>query len=65
MLQTDIIAECLPGNVPAALSGPGFAEEIAKGLPTAVTIAAADIALAHALCAALSSDVFGPMPATT
>jgi glycerol-3-phosphate dehydrogenase (NAD(P)+) len=60
LLQTDIIAECLPGNVPAALSGPGFAEEIARGLPTAVTVAAADLALARRLCAALSSESFRP-----
>jgi glycerol-3-phosphate dehydrogenase (NAD(P)+) len=44
----------------AGLSGPGFAEEIAAGLPTAVTIAAADLSLAHALCAALSLDSFRP-----
>ncbi len=49
-LQSEIIAEVLPGARPAALSGPGFAEEIARDQPTAVTIAAADLALAHALC---------------
>jgi glycerol-3-phosphate dehydrogenase (NAD(P)+) len=60
LLQSEVIAAALPGAVPAALSGPGFAEEIAAGLPTAVTIAAADVGLAHALCAALSSDSFRP-----
>jgi glycerol-3-phosphate dehydrogenase (NAD(P)+) len=60
LLQTEVLAECMPGRPIAALSGPGFAEEIARGLPTAVTIAAADIALAHRLCAALSSDTFRP-----
>jgi glycerol-3-phosphate dehydrogenase (NAD(P)+) len=60
LLQSEIIAAALPDAVPAALSGPGFAEEIAAGLPTAVTIAAADVGLAHALCAALSSDSFRP-----
>jgi glycerol-3-phosphate dehydrogenase (NAD(P)+) len=59
-LQTEILAECMPGHPIAALSGPGFAEEIARGLPTAVTIAAAEIRLAHQLCAALSSDTFRP-----
>jgi glycerol-3-phosphate dehydrogenase (NAD(P)+) len=59
-LQTDIISECLPEARPAALSGPGFADEIARGLPTAVTIAAGDIALAHDICAALSTDTFRP-----
>jgi glycerol-3-phosphate dehydrogenase (NAD(P)+) len=60
LLQTEIIAACLPHARPAALSGPGFAEEIARGLPTAVTIAARDIELAHRLCAALSSESFRP-----
>jgi glycerol-3-phosphate dehydrogenase (NAD(P)+) len=59
-LPTDILAECLPGAQPAALSGPGFADEIARGLPTAVTIAAGDIGLAENLCAALSTESFRP-----
>jgi glycerol-3-phosphate dehydrogenase (NAD(P)+) len=58
--QTEIIAEVLPKAQPAALSGPGFAEEIARGLPTAVTFAAKDMALAHALSAALATDAFRP-----
>jgi glycerol-3-phosphate dehydrogenase (NAD(P)+) len=59
-LQTEIIAELLPHANPAVLSGPGFAEEIAGGLPTAVAIAAVELALAHELCAALSTDTFRP-----
>ena len=58
--QTAIIAELLPRSRPAALSGPGFAEEIARGLPTAVTIAASEIAFAEDLCAALAGDFFRP-----
>ena len=58
--QTEIIAEILPKAFPAALSGPGFAEEIARGLPTAVTIAAENLELAHALSAALATDTFRP-----
>jgi glycerol-3-phosphate dehydrogenase (NAD(P)+) len=58
--QTAILAECLPGLAAAALSGPGFAEEIARGLPTAVTIAADDRALAERLCAELSAPGFRP-----
>jgi glycerol-3-phosphate dehydrogenase (NAD(P)+) len=60
LLQAEVIGECLPEARLAALSGPGFAEEIAAGLPTAVTIAAGDIALAERLCAALSTDTFRP-----
>ncbi len=41
-LQTGIAAEVVPGRVLAALTGPGFAGEIARGLPTALTLACAD-----------------------
>jgi glycerol-3-phosphate dehydrogenase (NAD(P)+) len=58
--QSEIIAEALPSARPAALSGPGFAEEIAREQPTAVTVAAADLDLAHALSVALASDSFRP-----
>ena len=40
--MTEIIAECAPKAVPAILSGPSFAADVARGLPTAVTIAATD-----------------------
>ena len=56
--QTEIIAECLAGARPAALSGPGWADEIAAGLPTAMTIAAPEIELADQLAVALSSEMF-------
>ena len=39
--MSDIIAECAPKAVPAILSGPSFAADVARGLPTAVTLAAA------------------------
>ena len=41
-LQTGIAAEAVPGHALAALTGPGFAGEIARGLPTALTLACAD-----------------------
>lgn len=55
---TEVIAEVLPSTRPAILSGPGFAQDVAAGLPTAVTIAAADEELALALAEALSSQTF-------
>jgi glycerol-3-phosphate dehydrogenase (NAD(P)+) len=55
---TEVIAEILPSARPAILSGPGFAEDVAAGLPTAVTLAAADEALALELAGALSSQSF-------
>ena len=59
-LPSQVLAECLPGVPVAALSGPGFADEIARGLPTAVTIAANDMQLAESLCGALSCETFRP-----
>ena len=53
--MTEIIAECAPNAMPAILSGPSFAADVARGLPTAVTLAAHDEALAAALAQALGS----------
>ena len=54
-----------PGAPVAALSGPSFALEVARGLPTAVTIAAEDKAFAAALAERLASPCFRPTRATT
>jgi glycerol-3-phosphate dehydrogenase (NAD(P)+) len=62
--MTEVIAECLPQAVPAILSGPGFAEDVVRGLPTAVTLAAHDEAMAQALARALSSPTFRPYRST-
>lgn len=53
---TQIIAETLPQAIPAVLSGPSFAADIARGLPTALTLASADAVLAKALAEALNSQ---------
>jgi glycerol-3-phosphate dehydrogenase (NAD(P)+) len=55
---TEIIAQTWPGATPAILSGPSFAADIGRGLPTAVTLAAGDPELAQALAEALSSPAF-------
>ena len=44
-LMTEVLAETLPDAAPAVLSGPSFAAEVARGLPTAVTLACPDEAL--------------------
>ncbi len=44
-----VIAETLPKARPALLTGPSFAADIARGLPTALTLACADAALCHRL----------------
>ena len=62
--MTEIIAECAPKAVPAILSGPSFAADVARGLPTAVTIAAADATLARDLAPAFNSGTFRPYHST-
>jgi glycerol-3-phosphate dehydrogenase (NAD(P)+) len=62
--MTEVIAEVLPLALPAILSGPSFASDVAQGLPTAVTLAANDGAIANALVHALGSDTFRPYHST-
>jgi glycerol-3-phosphate dehydrogenase (NAD(P)+) len=62
--MTEVISESLPAAVPAILSGPSFAAEVARGLPAAVTLAAHDDALAAALAEALGSLMFRPYQST-
>ena len=58
-LVTEVLAEALPAAAPAILSGPSFARDVARGLPTAVTIAAKGD-LAAKLQASLGSATFRP-----
>ncbi len=58
--MTEVIAEAAPDATPAILSGPSFADDVARGLPTAVTLAAKDEKLAAALVQALGSSTFRP-----
>ncbi|MGE5166109.1 MAG: NAD(P)H-dependent glycerol-3-phosphate dehydrogenase [Sphingobacteriales bacterium] len=62
--MTEIIAECAPKAVPAILSGPSFAADVARKLPTAVTIAAADAKVAIALAHAINAGAFRPYHST-
>ena len=62
--MTDVIAEAASGAQPAILSGPSFADDVARGLPTAVTLAAKDEALASSLVQALGSATFRPYHTT-
>jgi glycerol-3-phosphate dehydrogenase (NAD(P)+) len=56
--MNEILAEVLPGNPAAVLSGPSFAADVSRGLPTAVTLAASEEALAREIAAALSLPAF-------
>jgi glycerol-3-phosphate dehydrogenase (NAD(P)+) len=58
--MTEVIAESAPHARPAILSGPSFADDVARGLPTAVTLAAKDEELAADLVHALGSATFRP-----
>jgi glycerol-3-phosphate dehydrogenase (NAD(P)+) len=58
--MTEIIAACMPTALPAILSGPSFAADVARGLPTAVTLAAHDEELASELAQAIGSARFRP-----
>ncbi len=60
-LSEVVLAE-RPGALVAALSGPSFALEVARGLPTAVTIASADLALAREVAERLAGPAFRPYP---
>jgi glycerol-3-phosphate dehydrogenase (NAD(P)+) len=62
--MTEVIAEAAPQAQPAILSGPSFASDVARGLPTAVTLATADETLASALVHALGSATFRPYHST-
>jgi glycerol-3-phosphate dehydrogenase (NAD(P)+) len=59
-LVTEVAAETLPGCPQAVLSGPTFAAEVARGLPTAVTLACADAELGAALARAIGGPVLRP-----
>ncbi len=62
--MTEVIVEAAPDATPAILSGPSFADDVARGLPTAVTLAASDEKLAGALVQALGSSTFRPYHTT-
>jgi glycerol-3-phosphate dehydrogenase (NAD(P)+) len=59
-LMSEVVAASLPQAALAVLSGPTFAAEVARGLPTAVTLAAGDEALGHSLIAAIGTRAFRP-----
>lgn len=58
LLLSEIAGDFLPGNPVASLSGPSFAADLAKELPTAVVIAAKDESLAASLAQSFSTDRF-------
>lgn len=61
---TEVLGAVLPGHPLAVLSGPGFADDVARGLPTAVTVAAGDADLAETIARRLAGPTFRPYAAT-
>ena len=57
-LPLEVVAALRPGLAAGVLSGPNFAHEVARGLPAAAVVAAADPALREAGLALLGSPVF-------
>ncbi|MCH2547010.1 MAG: NAD(P)-dependent glycerol-3-phosphate dehydrogenase [Alphaproteobacteria bacterium] len=58
--MSDLVSSILTDNPVAVLSGPNFADEAAKGLPTATTIACADPALGERLMYVMGGKYFRP-----
>ena len=58
--MNEVIVDCARSAAPAILSGPSFAADVARGLPTAVTLAASDGELAGELAQAIGSPAFRP-----
>lgn len=59
-LMTEVLVQELPQATPAVLSGPSFAGEVSRGLPTAVTLACPDADLGTALVQAIATPTFRP-----
>lgn len=55
---SEVIGQELPENPVAVLSGPSHAEEVARSVPTAVTVASESLECAVAVQSALSNDNF-------
>jgi len=58
--MSDVLSDVMPRAQAAVLSGPSFAIDVAKGLPTAVTLACADEADGQALVKAIAAPTFRP-----
>ncbi len=59
-LLSEMVSEIAPKITTAVLSGPTFAGEVARGLPTAVTLACDNPDMANALVEALGTPTFRP-----
>jgi glycerol-3-phosphate dehydrogenase (NAD(P)+) len=58
MLPIEVVSDVLPGRPLAVLTGPNFAHEVAKGLPTAAVVASADPNLREQVRTLLGTGTF-------
>ena len=58
LFLSELVADILPANPVAVLSGPSFAQDLAHGLPTAVTLATLHKGVADVVLAALGAPFF-------
>lgn len=63
-LLTGVLEEALPGHSISVLSGPGFAADIALGLPTAMVVASPELEEAERIARAISGPSFRLYPST-
>jgi glycerol-3-phosphate dehydrogenase (NAD(P)+) len=57
-LMSAVLAEALPKAIPAVLSGPSFADDVARGLPCAITVACEDANLGAHLANTIGHKLF-------
>ena len=60
LLMSEVAEQAQSASPIAVLSGPTFAHEVAKGLPTAITLACADAELAARIAARIARPAFRP-----
>ncbi|MEL6370632.1 MAG: NAD(P)H-dependent glycerol-3-phosphate dehydrogenase [Pseudomonadota bacterium] len=60
LLLTDVLDDVWPSAIPAVLSGPSFAKDVAEGKPTAVALACQENDLGHRWVATIGSQTFRP-----
>jgi glycerol-3-phosphate dehydrogenase (NAD(P)+) len=63
-LMNEVLAEMAPDAPAAVLSGPSFAGEVARGLPTAITLACRDPELGRRIAEAIATPAFRPYLST-
>jgi len=60
LLMSQIVSELLPTAIPAVLTGPTFAEEVAIGLPSVITLACQDDRVGRDLVQSMGTPTFRP-----